>query len=68
MQHPDTELCGAAKQLARDYSQPFLFNHVMRTFAFGREAEATQSAAYDEEMLFLGSMLHDLGLVATTAR
>jgi len=40
----------------------------MRTFAFGREAGATQSATYDEEMLFLGSMLHDLELVATTAR
>ncbi len=68
MQHPDTELCVAAKQLARDYSQPFLFNHVMRTFAFGREAGATQSAAYDEEMLFLGSMLHDLGLVEAFVR
>ena len=38
-------------------------NKVARTFAFGREAGATQGAAYDEEMLFLGSTLHDLGLV-----
>ena len=63
MQHPDTEVCVAALELARDHSPPFLFNHVMRTFAFGRDAGALQGAQYDQEMLFLGSMLHDLGLV-----
>ncbi len=63
MQHPDTELCLAAMALARDHSPPFLFNHVMRTFAFGRAAGALQGAKYDQEMLFLGSVLHDLGLV-----
>lgn len=62
MQHPDTALCLAARDLARDHSPPFLFNHVMRTFAFGRSAGAMQNAQYDAEMLFLGSMLHDLGL------
>ena len=63
MQHPDTDVCVAAMELARDHSPPFLFNHVMRTFAFGRDAGTMQSAQYDQEMLFLGSMLHDLGLV-----
>lgn len=63
MQHPDTDLCIAAMELARDHSPPFLFNHVMRTFAFGRDAGALQGVQYDEEMLFLGSVLHDLGLV-----
>ena len=63
MQHPDTDVCLAAMQLARDHSPAFLFNHVMRTFAFGREAGAMQSAQYDQEALFLESMLHDLGLV-----
>ncbi len=63
MQHPDTEMCVAAMELARDHSPPFLFNHVMRTFAFGRDAGVMQGAQYDAEMLFLGSVLHDLGLV-----
>lgn len=63
MQHPDTPLCVAAMELARYHSPPFLFNHLMRTFAFGREAGALRGAQYDEEMLFLGSVLHDLGLV-----
>ena len=65
MQHPDTEVCLAAMALARDHSPPFLFNHVMRTFAFGRDAGALQDVKYDQEMLFLGSVLHDLGLVET---
>lgn len=63
MNHPDTEICIAAKELARDRSSPWLFNHVMRTFRFGHQAGSLQQAQYDEEMLFLGSVLHDLGLV-----
>lgn len=63
MQHPDTQICVAAMDLARDHSPPFLFNHVMRTFAFGQGAGALQGARYDQEMLFIGSVLHDLGLV-----
>ena len=63
MQHPDNEICIAAMELARDHSPPFLFNHVMRTYAFGRDAGAMQGAQYDQEMFFLGAMLHDLGLV-----
>lgn len=63
MQHPDTAICLAAMDLARDHSQPFLFNHVMRTYAFGSAAGLLQGAQVDDEMLFLGCMLHDLGLV-----
>ena len=63
MNHPDTEICMAAMELARDHSPPSLFNHIMRTYAFARQAGSLRQAQYDEEMLFLGSMLHDLGLV-----
>lgn len=49
-------------ELARDHSPAFLFNHVMRSFAFGRAAGEQQGARFDPEMLFLGSVLHDLGL------
>ena len=65
MQHPDTSVCIAALELARNHSPPFLFNHVMRTYALGQTAGALQGTPYDEEMLFLGSVLHDLGLVET---
>jgi len=68
MQHPDTAICLAALNLARDQSPPFLFNYVMRTYGFGRAAGAMQNAPVDEEMLFLGSMLHDLGLMDAFVR
>ena len=32
---PDSRLCQAATAYARAASEPSLFNHVMRTFAFG---------------------------------
>ncbi len=60
---PDTEICAASMEFARDVSPPFLFNHVMRSFAFGRMAGEGRGLDMDEEMLFLGSVLHDLGLV-----
>ena len=61
--YPDSALCVAAMELARDHSPPFLFNHVMRSFAFGRAAATMQGTRYDAEMLFLGAMMHGLGLV-----
>lgn len=63
MKYPDTAICVAATELARRHSPPFLFHHVMRSFAFGRAAGALQGAKYDEEVLYLGAVLHDLGLV-----
>jgi hypothetical protein len=63
MKLPDTAICVAAMDLAREHSPAFLFNHVMRSFAFGHSAGLSQGAKYDVEMLFLGSVLHDLGLV-----
>ena len=63
MRHPDTPICLTALELARRHSPPFLFNHVMRSYAFGQAAGLGGAVPYDEEMLFLGSVLHDLGLV-----
>ncbi len=65
---PDTETCRASMEFARDVSPPFLFNHVMRSFGFGRLAAASRRLTVDEEMLFLGSVLHDLGLVKRFTR
>ena len=64
MKHPDTVIALAALDLARDHLDPFLFNHMMRSYAFGREAAAMQDIKYDEELYFLGAVLHDLGLAA----
>src|SRR5688572_19664040 len=61
---PDTELCHAATALAQRASEPFLFHHVMRSYVYadwiGRERRLT----YDREVLYVATVLHDLGLTA----
>jgi hypothetical protein len=63
---PDTEICSAAVRLARDVSPEFLHNHCVRGYLFGRELAATRGLRagvdYDEEVVFLAAVLHDLGI------
>lgn len=59
---PDTEICQAAQNLAASVSEPFLYNHVCRTYAFGKLVGETGGMAFDEEAFFIGCMFHDLGL------
>jgi len=62
----DTPLVRAAQAIARQYSDDFLFNHVMRTWLFGAlviSHNTTLQQTVDLEVHALGSMLHDLGLV-----
>lgn len=65
---PDTAICSAAFTLARDVSPDFLHNHCVRGYLFGRELAATRGLRadvdYDEEVVFLASVLHDLGITA----
>lgn len=59
---PDTALVGKAIRLAHGVSSPLVFNHVMRTFAFGSLIARRHGLPYDEEVACLGAVLHDLGL------
>ncbi len=59
---PDSALCLAATDYARRVSPPSLFNHVMRTFAFGAVAGDAGGLVFDRELLYIGSVLHDIGL------
>lgn len=59
---PDTDPCRAAEAYARASSEPSLFHHAMRTYAFGATAAHAQRIAVDHELFFLGAVLHDLGL------
>ena len=59
---PDTALCTAATEMARMASQPFLYNHVCRTYAFGVLAARQSGLRYDPELFYVAAMLHDLGL------
>ncbi|WP_434419928.1 hypothetical protein [Nannocystis pusilla] len=59
---PDSALAEAATRLAYEVSPATLFNHVVRTYVFGALVAARQGVAFDEELFFLGAVLHDLGL------
>src|SRR5271170_2825487 len=59
---PDTPLDCDAVELARHSSQPYLFNHVMRSWLFGILLSEGAEPAPDPELLAVSAVLHDLGL------
>jgi hypothetical protein len=59
---PDTSLVRDAIELARSSSEPFLFNHVMRSWLFGILLSQGAEFAPDPELLAVATVLHDLGL------
>jgi len=58
----DSDIAQKAVSLSRQSSPAYLFNHAMRTFLFGSLAGRAQGQRFDEELLFLACILHDLGL------
>src|SRR6185295_16742580 len=58
----DTPLVTRALDLARTHSEPFLFNHAVRSWLFAVRLGQLQGIAYDAEVVAVGSLLHDLGL------
>jgi hypothetical protein len=59
---PDTQLVRDAIDLARSSSEPFLFNHVMRSWLFSVLLSENTKPAPDPELLAVSTVLHDLGL------
>ena len=58
----DTPLVTRALDLARTHSEPFLFNHAVRSWLFAVRLGQLQGIAHDAEVVAVGSLLHDLGL------
>jgi hypothetical protein len=58
----DSKIAKDAIEISRSVSAPYLFNHAMRTYLFGSLVGRAQRTAFDEEILFLACILHDLGL------
>lgn len=58
----DTDIAKAASDLSRTVSPRYLFNHAMRTYLFGALVGRAAGLMFDEELLFLASILHDVGL------
>ena len=59
---PDSSIVRQAEELARTVSSDFLFNHVMRSYWFSELLAQAEGARVDSELMFLSSVLHDLGL------
>ena len=58
----DSTIARAATELSRSCSPPFLFHHAARTFLFGSLIGQAHGERFDEELLYLACLLHDLGL------
>jgi hypothetical protein len=59
---PDTALVHDAIDLSRSLLEPFLFNHVMRSWLFGIVLAESAAITPDAEILAVAAILHDLGL------
>jgi hypothetical protein len=59
---PDTALVARAMEEARALSEPYLFNHAVRSWLFAVQLAEVQGVSYDEEVVAVASLLHDIGL------
>src|ERR1700741_997297 len=58
----DTPLISRAMDLARAHSEPYLFNHAVRSWLFAVRLGQLQGTPHDPEVVAVGTLLHDLGL------
>jgi hypothetical protein len=59
---PDTPAISRAIEYAREHSESYLFNHVMRSWLFAVILAQQSESAHDAEVLAVTTILHDLGL------
>ena len=63
----DTPLITAAIEYAQRVSEPYLFNHAMRSWLFAVAIGRTKRIDYDHEVVAIGTILHDIGLTASVS-
>jgi hypothetical protein len=61
---PDSAMAREATDLVRDTETDLLFHHSRRVFLFGALTGERRQLKYDPELLYIGAMFHDMGLVA----
>jgi hypothetical protein len=61
---PDNPLITAAIEHAQRLSEPYLFNHAMRSWLFAEAIGRMKGIDYDHEVVAIGTILHDIGLTA----
>jgi HD superfamily phosphodiesterase len=60
---PDSRLTREATELIRSVESDLLYHHSLRVYAFGALLGDRQGLSYDPELLYIGAMFHDIGLV-----
>lgn len=60
---PDSIMARAATELVRDTEPDLLYHHSRRVFLFGALTGERERLKYDPELLYVGAMFHDMGLV-----
>jgi hypothetical protein len=59
---PESPLVDRAIQYARQKCEPYLFNHVMRSWLFAVRFGQRRGIAHDAEVVAVGTLLHDITL------
>jgi hypothetical protein len=60
---PDSRLADDATQFVRDTTTQLLYDHSRRVFLWGALLGAERGLDFDAELLYVGAMFHDIGLV-----
>jgi HD superfamily phosphodiesterase len=60
---PDSRLAREATDLIRSVEPDLLFQHSLRVYSFGALQGDRLNLTYDPELLYVGAMFHDIGLV-----
>jgi len=63
----DSPLIAAAIEYAQRLSEPYLFNHAMRSWLFAESMGRVKGVDYDGEVVAIGTILHDIGLTASVS-
>jgi hypothetical protein len=59
---PDSKLAQEITELVRDTESPLLFHHSSRVYYFAALAGKHRGLDFDPELLYAGTMFHDMGL------
>jgi hypothetical protein len=59
---PDTAAAAEAERRARAESSPVLYGHALRSYFYAALLAARDRIDYDQELLYVGCVLHDIGL------
>src|SRR5215831_18604097 len=63
----DNPLITSVIEYAQRLSEPYLFNHVMRSWLFAETIGRIKGIEYDHEVVAIGTILHDIGLTGSVS-